>query len=130
MRLLLDTHIFLWFITGHARLSPILIDVLRHPQHEVFVSVISTWECTIKQQLGKLNLPAPANIYLPEQRQRHQFKNLDINELSIQHLYDLLAIHRDPFDRMLICQALAHQLTLVTEDSAIAAYSVPLLKIS
>ncbi|MCB1674044.1 MAG: type II toxin-antitoxin system VapC family toxin [Moraxellaceae bacterium] len=129
MRLLLDTHIFLWFISGHARLSPQLVEILRNPQHQIFVSVISIWECTIKQQLGKLPLPAPAPIYLPLQREKHQFHSLEISEFSLKHLYNLPSIHRDPFDRMLISQALANQLTLVSEDNAIAAYSVPLLKL-
>ena len=127
MNLLLDTHIFLWFISGNGRLSPSLIALIRNPKHEVFLSVASIWEVTIKYQLGKMTLPAEPSSYLPVQRQRHQIQSLVIDEQTISQLSALPNLHRDPFDRILVCQALQHRLTIVTVDPAIQAYPVPTL---
>ena len=72
MKLLLDTHIFLWFISGDKRLSEGIRDNIRDPGNEVYLSVVSLWEAIVKYHLGKLPLPQPPNIYLPIQRQKHQ----------------------------------------------------------
>ena len=125
MKLLLDTHIFLWFISGDNRLSAAAQASIRDPNNEVYLSVASIWEAVVKHQLGKLPLPQPPETYLPLQRQRHLIKSLTIDEDTIMYLPKLPALHRDPFDRILICQALQHGLTIVTIDAAIAAYSVP-----
>jgi PIN domain nuclease of toxin-antitoxin system len=106
MRLLLDTHIFLWYISGDARLPDALRDSIRNPEHEVYLSVVSLWEAIIKYQLGKLPLPHPPEHYLPTQRARHQIVSLSLDEASVRQLAKLPSIHRDPFDRMLICQAM------------------------
>lgn len=90
-------------------------------------SVISVWEATVKYQLGKLPLPQPPEIYLPMQRERHIISSLSLTETSIAQLGKLPSIHRDPFDRMLICQALEHDLTILTVDDAIRAYPVKIL---
>lgn len=127
MRLLLDTHIFLWFIIGDRRLSENMRDNICDPDNEVYLSVVSLWEAIIKYQLGKLSLPQPPNVYLPIQRQKHQIASLSLNEASVSQLANLAKIHRDPFDRMLICQALEHGLTIVTVDDAICAYPVSVL---
>ena len=71
MRLLLDTHIFLWFISGDARLSVSLEQIIRDPENDVYLSVVSIWEVIIKHGLGKLFLPEPPEIYLPRQRGLH-----------------------------------------------------------
>jgi len=127
MRLLLDTHVFLWFITGDARLSVWLRDSIRDQQNLVHLSVVSLWEVIIKQQIGKLPLPAPADTYIPEQRQRHGISSLDLNEASVVEVSKLPLLHRDPFDRLLIAQARRHDMKLVTVDGMIRRYSVPLL---
>ncbi len=127
MKLLLDTHVFLWFISGDARLSDGLRDSIRDLNNEVYLSVVSVWEATVKYQLGKLPLPQSPETYLPAQRQHHQIASLSLDETSVTQLASLPALHRDPFDRMLICQALAHGLVLVTVDAAITAYAVPVL---
>src|SRR6266545_3797414 len=106
MRLLLDTHIFLWFISGDAKLPDGWRDSIRDPEHDVYVSVVSLWEAIVKHQLGKLSLPQPPEHYLPAQRVRHQLASLCLDEASVRHLASLPPIHRDPFDRMLICQAI------------------------
>ncbi len=126
MKLLLDTHIFLWFISGDDRLPNDIQQGIRNTDNEVYLSVVSLWEVIIKHQLGKLPLPEPPERYLPIQRERHQIANLSLDEASVSQLAGLPLIHRDPFDRMLICQALEHNLTIVTVDDLIQAYSVSL----
>jgi PIN domain nuclease of toxin-antitoxin system len=127
MELLLDTHVFLWFISGDKRLSGAMRDSIRNSNNEVYLSVVSLWEAVIKYQLGRLPLPQPPDSYLPTQRQRHQIASLPLDEASVSQLAHLPQIHRDPFDRMLICQALEHGLTIVTVDDAIYEYPVPVL---
>lgn len=120
MRLLLDTHIFLWFI----RLSAQAQAQITNPNNDVYLSVASVWEAVVKHQLGKLPLPQPPETYLPLQRQNHRISSLDIDEATIGFLPKLPALHRDPFDRILICQALRHGWTVVTVGAAMIAYPV------
>ncbi len=127
MRLLLDTHVFLWFITADPRLPAIFLAAIRDPANEVYLSVASIWEAVIKHGLGKLPLPAPPADYLPRQREAHGIAALPIDEAAMTHLAGLPALHRDPFDRLLIAQALQHGLTIVTADAEVAAYPVPRL---
>lgn len=127
MKILLDTHIFLWFISGDYRLSTDVQDAIRDCDNQVYLSVVSIWESIVKYQLGKLPLPESPEIYLPKQRDRHEIANLDLDEGSVAQLINLPSLHKDPFDRMLICQALQHGLTIATVDSAIRAYSVSVI---
>ena len=127
MRLLLDTHIFLWFISGDARLPPDWRDSIRDADNAVYLSVVSLWEALVKYHLGKLPLPHPPESYLPTQRDRHQITSLPLDEASVCHLSTLSAAHRDPFDRMLVCQALEHGLSIVTVDPVFGAYPAPIL---
>ena len=124
MRLLLDTHIFLWFISADTKLSASAQAHITDPNNDVYLSVASVWEAVVKHQLGKLPLPQPPETYLPLQRQNHRISSLGIDEATIGFLPKLPALHRDPFDRILICQALQHGLTIVTVDAAITAYPV------
>jgi PIN domain nuclease of toxin-antitoxin system len=127
MKLLLDTHIFLWYISGDSRLADNLRDSIRNPDNEVYLSVVSIWEAIVKHQLGKLPLPKSPEIYLPQQRDRHLIASLNLDEESVAQLAQLPPLHRDPFDRILICQALQYDLTITTVDSAIRAYPVSVL---
>jgi PIN domain nuclease of toxin-antitoxin system len=127
MRILLDTHIFLWYISGDVQLSTKIRDVIREPDNEVYLSAISIWEAIVKYQLGKLPLPERPEMYLPKQRNLHQIVNLNLDELSVLQLANLPPLHRDPFDRMLICQALQHGLTIATVDAAIRTYPVSVI---
>jgi PIN domain nuclease of toxin-antitoxin system len=124
MKILLDTHIFLWFISGDSRLSTDVRDIIRDLDNEIYLSVVSVWESIVKYQLGKLPLPEPPETYLPKQRELHQIASLTLDESSIAQLAKLPPLHRDPFDRMLICQALQYGLTIATVDAAVRAYSV------
>jgi PIN domain nuclease of toxin-antitoxin system len=85
------------------------------------------WESVIKHALGKLPLPEPPAAYLPRRREAHRIATLSIEEAALAHLARLPPLHRDPFDRILIAQALQHGLTLATVDDAVRAYAVPLL---
>jgi PIN domain nuclease of toxin-antitoxin system len=127
MRLLLDTHIFLWYISGDGRLPTAMKDAIRDPGNEAYLSVVSVWEAIIKHQLGKLPLPRPPETYLPEQRRRHLIGSLDVDEESVARLAGLPSLHRDPFDRLLICQAMRHGLTIATVDSVIQSYPITVL---
>ena len=123
MRLLLDTHIFLWYITGDPRLPATVPPLNRDPANEVYLSVVSIWEAIVKYQLGRLPLPKSPAIYVPQQRQRHKIESLPLDEDSVTNLAKLPALHKDPFDRMLICQAMKHALAIASTDGAVRAYS-------
>ncbi len=127
MKLLLDTQIFLWYVSADARLPSSYRSAIRNPANDVFLSVASLWEATIKFRLGKLPLPQSPSLFIPRQRQLHQITNLNIDELSVVVLDSLPAHHRDPFDRIIICQAISHRLTLLTVDEAMRAYSIDIL---
>ena len=127
MRLLLDTHIFLWFISGDKRLPNSVRESIQNFENEIYLSVISIWETIIKYQLGKLLLPEAPEIYLPKQRERHFISSLELDEASVSRLTEIPSLHRDPFDRILICQALEHDMTLVTVDDLVRSYPVSLL---
>jgi len=124
MKLLLDTHAFLWYITEDTRLSESVANMLRLKANEVFLSVVSVWEILVKHQLGKLALPAPPDEYITDRREKHQIASLSLEEASLCHLLRLPMHHRDPFDRMLICQALHHDLDIVTVDREFSQYPV------
>jgi PIN domain nuclease of toxin-antitoxin system len=127
MKILLDTHIFLWFISGDIQLSTYVRDSIRDPSNEVYLSAVSVWEVIVKYQLGKLPLPEPPETYLPKQRNLHQIISLELDEVSVAQLAQLPPLHRDPFDRMLICQALQKGLTIATVDATVRAYPVSVL---
>jgi PIN domain nuclease of toxin-antitoxin system len=124
MRILLDTHIFLWFISGDPQLSRDVLDAIRDPDNEVYLSAVSVWEILVKYQLSKLPLPEHPETYLPKQRDLHQILSLALDENSVAQLVNLPPLHRDPFDRILVCQALQNGLTIATVDAAVRAYPV------
>jgi|SRR5205085_5338211 len=127
MRLLLDTHIFLWFISADTHLPEIIRDQIRNPDNEVYLSVISLWEAIIKHQIGRLPLPQSPETYLSEQRERHRISSLSLDEPSVVRLAKLPLLHRDPFDRILVCQAVEHDLIIATVDAAICNYAITTL---
>ncbi|MGK7894369.1 MAG: type II toxin-antitoxin system VapC family toxin [Xenococcus sp. (in: cyanobacteria)] len=122
MRLLLDTHIFLLLIHDNRRLSDMYRQEIYDLNNELFLSVVSIWECVIKYQIGKLNFTSSPEIYLPLQRREHLIKTLTVDENSIAQLIHLPLRHRDPFDRLIISQGLQYDLTIMTQNKAIIAY--------
>jgi PIN domain nuclease of toxin-antitoxin system len=83
---------------------------------------VSAWEIAIKSALGRLHLPEPADAFVPKLRERHQIRPLPLDEASTLHLLRLPSLHRDPFDRMLVCQAIVQGMILLTPDTAITQY--------
>ena len=122
MKLLLDTHIFLWLINDDKRLSDRYRRAIQNPNNEKFLSVVSIWECVIKHQIGKLDFPSSPETYLPKERRQHLIKTLTVDENSIAQLIKLPLLHKDPFDRLIMAQALQHDLIIMTEDKLILAY--------
>ncbi|MFY9224020.1 MAG: type II toxin-antitoxin system VapC family toxin [Blastocatellia bacterium] len=127
MRILLDTHIFLYYISADKRLPDSLRDDIQNTTNEIYLSVVSVWEITVKYQLGKLPLPESPVFYIPEQRKKHSILSLSLDEGSTSKLLLLPDFHRDPFDRMLICQSLHHSLFLATLDSFVRSYPIKVL---
>ena len=127
MKILLDTCEFLWLVSGDAKLAATVLPAIRNPENQVFLSAVSFWEISVKYRLGKLPLPQPPSQYIPQQREKHIIAPLVLDELAIAKLDTLPLLHRDPFDRMLICQAQAHGLVLASSDSLVRQYSVALL---
>ncbi len=118
-RLLLDTHTFIWWRTAQLRLGADAQQAIAEAE-TVYVSMVSAWETTIKVSIGKLRLDAPFEEGVTESG----FRPLPIAFRHLDRLATLPFIHRDPFDRMLIAQALADGLTIVTDDRRIARYEV------
>ena len=127
MNILLDTCEFLWLITGDSKLSLKVSSAILNPENRIFLSVVSAWEISVKHGLGKLDLPEAPSRFVPRQRELHFIESLPLDEASIYQLPNLPALHRDPFDRMLICQSLAHSLTLASSDPLVRQYAVSLL---
>jgi PIN domain nuclease of toxin-antitoxin system len=127
MRLLLDTHAFLWWADHPERLSPEALKACTDLQTQLIVSVVSAWEMQIKMQLGKLRLRSPLDQLMSHQQ---QVNDVQILPVELSHVLSLGALpphHRDPFDRLLIAQALDEGLFVVSADSAFASYPIQVL---
>ena len=122
---LLDTHALLWFLNDDPKL-PQKTKALIETTSEIFVSVGTFWEMAIKDSVHKLSLPASISAVMAACQQLG-FSILPIKALHLEHLKTLPQIHRDPFDRLLICQAAAEHMTLITVDKKIAKYDVPIV---
>ncbi len=124
MKILLDTCTFFWIIEDSANLSTQCKKSFTDPNNEVYLSVISLWEIMIKYQLGKLPLPEAPDIFIPKQRDMHAIMALTLDEAAIWQLERLPDYHKDPFDRMLIAQAIAHSMVISTPDEKITQYPI------
>lgn len=122
--ILLDTVTFLWIITGSKKLSLHARKAFLDKKNKVYLSSVSVWEIIIKHKLGRLPLPDKPSIYIPKQRFIHGIKELNLNERDVIELENLPKVHEDPFDRMLICQAIARNLTILSPDKLIKSYPV------
>ena len=122
MKLLLDACTFLWIAAGDRKLSPRARDLYRSPDNEVYLSAGSAWEITIKHGLGRLSLPEPPEHFVPAMREHHGIESLPIDEESALQTARLPLLHRDPFDRVLVCQAIVHGMTILTPDPLIRQY--------
>jgi PIN domain nuclease of toxin-antitoxin system len=127
VKLLLDTHILLWWLDDNPRLQPRLKRLLADGRHEIVVSIASIWEIAIKHQVGKLAASAPAVAELLSEQGLHPLP------VSVEHLavvQTLPRYHGDPFDHILLAQARVERATLMTIDAILGRYGVPCIGIS
>ncbi|MGP0594868.1 type II toxin-antitoxin system VapC family toxin [Nitrospira sp. T9] len=98
-------------------------EIFSDPSHEILLSAISVWEILVKNSLGRIP-PHTGGSTIPQRRERHGISTLALEETATGHLPKLPDLHKDPFDRMLICQAIQHELTILTPDPLITQYAV------
>ena len=128
MRLLLDTHVFIWWADQQESLSATALSALNDEANELLLSVASVWEMQIKVQLGKLKLRLPLRELIESQTETNGLKTLPVELAHVLVLDTLPFHHKDPFDRMLIAQSIQEDVTLVSADPEFPAYSVKLLQ--
>jgi len=124
MKLLLDTHTLLWFIAGSASLSAYARTLIEDASNEKFVSIVSIWETAIKVSIGKISLSAPFDVLFPHQLQINGFELLPVKVEHTSVITTLPFHHRDPFDRLLIAQAIEEKIALVSVDEVFDDYGV------
>ena len=127
MTLLLDTHAFLWWITNDPRLSSNAQALIRDKNNELYLSAASAWEIAVKHSIGKLPLPQPPESLIPQHMQLNRILPLPI---SVEHAFGVAALprhHTDPFDRLLVAQALSEKIPLLSADMHLRAYPVQVL---
>jgi PIN domain nuclease of toxin-antitoxin system len=127
MNILLDTCAFLWLTTDAPELSTKAKAVFQDTRNAVYLSSVSVWEIIVKHQLGKLPLPDDAEDFIKQQCEKHYIEYLPLTEKAVFQLSRLPNHYHDPFDKMLICQAIAHDLTILTSDGMISQYPVPVI---
>ncbi len=127
MNLLLDTHALLWLLSDSRRIAPATRQLIADPVHDVFVSAASAWEIAIKASLRKLVVPPDIGTWLPAQLVRNRLTPLPITVAHAASVELLPWHHGDPFDRLLVAQALAENLTIVTGDAQFEPYGVRLI---
>src|SRR5947209_8324226 len=126
MKGLLDTHTFIWWDSDNSKLSPAALAFLKDPTSTLVLSVVSVWELVIKTKLGKLSLSAPLALLLAQQ----QANGLQILPVVLDHVLAVELLpkaHKDPFDRLLVAQAIIEKATLITADPLLSHYPVPTL---
>lgn len=127
MKLLLDTCTFLWITSASKKISKAAEAAFLDQMNDCYLSAASSWEIAIKCSAGRLVLPTKAHLFVTEARERSGIETLAIDEEAALHTSRLPHLHADPFDRMLIAQALVHGMTILTPDELIAQYPVRVL---
>lgn len=124
MRLLLDTHTFLWWINNDSLLSDSARAAIASERNECFLSLASCWELAIKASIGKLRLTKPVERFIPEELAANDFQLLSIDFRHIAKVETLPFHHRDPFDRLLVAQVLTEKMTIISADTVLSEYGV------
>jgi PIN domain nuclease of toxin-antitoxin system len=124
VRVLLDTHVLLWWLEDSPRVTALVRRTIEEPRNEVLWSAASTWELAIKISSAKLRLRAPLDEYLPTKLRELSIRPLPIEDAHAMGVARLPMHHRDPFDRLLIAQALAERVPIVTSDAQFRRYDV------
>jgi len=127
MKILLDTHAFLWWITDDQKLSSRAREVISDAENELFFSAASGWEISIKVQLGRLKLPEEPERFIPEQLRLNFIRSLPIQMRHALFVSTLPNHHRDPFDRMLVAQAQLEEMSVLSADLQMSRYQVELI---
>jgi PIN domain nuclease of toxin-antitoxin system len=122
VKLLLDTCTFLWLITDAPELSPTVRARVVDASNEVFLSAVSAWEIAVKWRRSRLRLAEPPERLVPAQRSAHGVSELPLEEEAALHVARLPDLHQDPFDRMLVSQAIVHGLVIATPDALVSQY--------
>lgn len=127
MKLLLDTCTFIWLAQEPAKLSSAAIEALDDAGNVLYLSHVSIWEIYNKSASGKLRLPGPARAWVDEQLAARAVADFPIDRPSLGRMSELPLHHRDPFDRLLVAQALTHNLVIVSPDASFVPYGAQLL---
>jgi PIN domain nuclease of toxin-antitoxin system len=128
MKLLLDTHIFIWWADAPDKLSSTALSALEDETNDLVLSVASVWEIQIKSQLGKLKLSQPLKELVESQQETNDLKILPVELPHVLALNALPFHHKDPFDRLLVAQSIVEDITLVTADDKLSMYHSKLLR--
>ena len=126
MAYLLDTHAFLWFINGSTELSPKSKITIQNPENVMYLSIASFWEIAIKLNIGKLSINMTFTE-LKDEADKNDFRTLPIQYEDTHILTTLELFHKDPFDRILIAQAIQNNLTMITRDANFASYPIKII---
>jgi PIN domain nuclease of toxin-antitoxin system len=124
MRVLIDTHIFIWYIQNSERLPSSVATYINDGKNDILLSIASVWEMAIKQSTGKLNLGIPYASFIEEQM---RLNSMELLPLRLDHLEVVTTMpfhHRDPFDRLLIAQAMLEDIVIISADSIFSSYPV------
>lgn len=129
MRLLLDTHVWLWWMLGSPRFDDATRRILFDPQTELYFSTASAWEIAIKYSIGKLSLPAAPASYITARAEGGDFQVVDVRLEHALAVADLPRHHDDPFDRLLVAQSIVEGFHLITADRRMTMYDVELITV-
>ncbi len=124
MRLLIDTHVFLWWIGDDSRLSKKAREMISEADNQLYLSAASGWEIAIKAKLGKLQIDGDVTTFIIEQMHLNSIEQLPVSISHALHVSTLDDLHRDPFDRLLVAQARLERMPILTADQYIAAYPI------
>jgi PIN domain nuclease of toxin-antitoxin system len=127
LKAILDTHVFLWWITDDPLLPEKIRRIISDGNNELYLSAASCWEIAIKASLGKLSLPGKPDVFISEQLAINSIQSLPVQSSHALHVFSLPAFHKDPFDRLLIAQAELEKIPIITSDSMISLYRVKVL---
>jgi PIN domain nuclease of toxin-antitoxin system len=127
MKYLLDTMVWLWSVGPTERIGRAGLEILTNTTAEVYLSAASSWEIAIKTKLGKFDLPEPPGRYVPKRLALQDIHSLSITQNHTLKVFDLPLHHHDPFDRLLVAQALIEGMVILTSDAAFRKYSVDVL---
>ena len=131
MRVLIDTHIFLWLFLEPKRISKQIQEFLEDNfTNEIYVSHATAWEIAIKYGVRKLKLPQTPELFVPDRIKRANFLHLPIKIQHVLQVHNLPPIHKDPFDRLLVSQARIENLTILTADPSFAKYQIKTLDVN